>query len=171
MGIRLTAYVTLALALLAPALMTSHSLPAQESPRAKIDLPRDDIDKILLEEAKRDKHRAIGHLKEKIQELGRKHDDLVYELINLRTKLKRAVGGLAGLAPGPVPGARRGRADEVGTAQRSKDGRLRPMPSPKTARERDEVLKKFEDQAALAAELGAESSHIINHLREDIQRR
>lgn len=171
MGIRLAACATLALALLAVASTTSLPSPAQEAPRAKIDLPRDDIDKILLEEAKRDKGRAIGQLKEKIRELDREHDHLVYELINLRTKLKRAVGGLAELDPGRAPDGRRVRADGGGTAQRSKDDHLRPMPSPKTARERDEALKKFEDQAALAAELGAEASYMVKRLREGMERR
>jgi hypothetical protein len=171
MGIRLAGCATLALALLALAVTSSHRLPAQEAPRTKIDLPRDDVDKIVLEEAKRDKGRAIVHLKEKIQELDRQHDQLVYELINLRAKLKRAVGGLAELDPGQVPEARRVRADVGGTAQRSKDAPLRPMPSPRTARERDEALKKYEDQAALAAELGGESSQIVKHLREGMQGR
>jgi hypothetical protein len=171
MGIRLAVCIALALAVLTLAATTSRPLPAQETPRAKIDLPRDEIDKIVLEEAKRDKGSALAHLKEKIRELDREHDHLVYELINLRAKLKRAAGGLAGLDPGRAPDARRARADAGGTAPRSKGDHFRPMPSPKTARERDEVLKKFEDQATLAAELGAESSHIIQHLREGLQRR
>lgn len=171
MGIRLAACATLALALLALALTTSHRLPAQEAPRAKVDLPRDDVDKILLEEARRDKGRAIGHLKEKIRELDREHEDLVYELINLRARLRRAIGGLAELDPSQAPEAHRIRADAGGTAQRSKDEHLRPMPSPKTARERDEALKKFEDQAALAAELGAEASYMVKHLREGLRER
>ena len=125
----------------------------------------------MLDEAKQDKRSAIGHLKEKIKELDRKHDDLVYELINLRTKLKRAVDGMAKLDPGQASDTGRVRSDEGDTTQRSKDVHLRPMPSPKTARERDEVLKKFEDQASLAAELGAESTHMIKHLREGMQRK
>lgn len=171
MGIRLAACAALALALLALAAITSHPLPAQEGPRSKIDLPRDEIDKILLEEAKRDRGRAIGHLKETIRQLDRQHDHLVYELINLRRKLKRAVGGLADLDPGPAPEAARGRGDAGGVARGSKDGPLRPMSIPKTARERDEALKKYEDQAALAAELGAEASQMVKHLREGLQGR
>ena len=100
MRIRFTGCVALALVLLAPHLTTSHPVSAQEPLRTKVDVPRDDIDKILLEEAKQDKRRAIGQLKEKIKELDRKHDDLIYELINLRTKLKRAVDGLGELDPG-----------------------------------------------------------------------
>jgi hypothetical protein len=173
MRIRVTACLTLALVLLAPYSTTSHpqSLYAQAPLRTKVDVPRDDIDKILLEEAKQDKPRAIGQLKEKIKELDRKHDDLVYELINLRTKLKRAVDGLGELDPGQASDTRRVRSDEGAATQRSKDNHIRPVPSPKTARERDEALKKFEDQAALAAKLEAESSYMVMQLRKTVQRR
>jgi TolA-binding protein len=169
MGIRIAVCLTLALALLGLTATTSPPLSAQETSRTKIDVPRDDLDKILLEEAKRDRGRAIDHLKEKIRELEKEHDDLVYQLINLRTKLKRAVDGLAELDP--VRGADTDRAGsaEEGTTQPSKENVLRPRPSPTTPRERDELLKKYADQAALAARLDAESTYMIKYLRKEIR--
>ena len=58
---------------------TLHPLSAQEPLRTKVGVPRDDIDKILLEEAKQDKRRAIGQLKEKIKELDPLHNIGVQE--------------------------------------------------------------------------------------------
>jgi hypothetical protein len=167
MKIRIAA-LTMALSLLVLASRTSLPLSAQEPARTKIDVPRDEVDKILLE-AKEDKEGATGRLKEKIKELDKQHDDLVYGLINLRMRLKRTVDGLAELEAGRKSDAKRAGSDADASTQQSKQEVFRPVPAPKTPRERDEILKKYADQAALASKLDAEASYIMKSLTKELR--
>src|SRR4051794_40104951 len=98
MRVRLVTLIGAAVVLLGLTSMASQGQPDQETSKAKLAPPRDDVDKIL-EEAHQNKTKSIVDMKSKIAEISKRHDELLYELVNARAKLKRAVQGLQELEP------------------------------------------------------------------------
>jgi hypothetical protein len=162
MRIRIAISGVLALATLGWASTASLGQPPREA-APKAERARDDVDKIL-EEAKENKDAALGHMGDKVKELAKKQDDLLYELINARAKLKRAVNGLQQLESGR--GVDRDAADrrEDGSAVQGKKQVIRPRPRPKDAREKAEILGRLEAEAALVSELRSELESLIKEL-------
>jgi len=165
MGIRVVASIVVALVLLGMTSMASQGQPDQETPKAKLAPPRDEIDKIL-EESKQNKTRAIDDIKKKVNEISKKHDDLLYELINARAKLRRAVQGLQELDPDQeiVPDKTEKYEDNSATAK--KRHVLRPRPRPKDAREKAEILQRLEAEASLVSELHSELEYMIKYVTD-----
>jgi hypothetical protein len=149
----------LALASLGWAATVSLAQPAREA-TPKAERARDDVDKIL-DEAKENKDVALEHMKAKVEELAKKQDDLLYELINARAKLKRAADGVRQIESGrsgdrPSPERR-----VEGPTVQGKKPAIRPRPRPKDARERAEILGRLEAEAALVSELHSELISLI----------
>jgi len=130
----------------------------------KAERARDDVDKIL-EEAKENKDAALEHMEVKVKELVKKQDDLLQELINARAKLKRAVNGLQQLESGrKVDRAGTDRREDGSTIQGKKQV-VRPLPRPKNARERAEILGRLEAEAALVSDLHSELESLIKDMQ------